>query len=93
MIGLNRNEVIGLVRNSQASGCSYSFVCFERDEDEEGEVELVVAIVTASQDEADARLESDDPVYSVPMPEKICEVGGALRRRELRAGGRKKRKQ
>ena len=63
-------------------------MCFERDE--EGEVELVVAIVTASQDEANARLESDDSVYSVPMPEKICEVGGALQRRELRAGGQEK---
>ena len=48
-------------------------VCFERDEDEEGEVDLVPAIVTASQDEANAHLESDDPVYSVPMPEKIIE--------------------
>ena len=48
-------------------------VCFERDEDEEGETELVPAIVTASQDEANAHLESDDPVYSVPMPEKIVE--------------------
>ena len=48
-------------------------VCFEGDEDEEGEVELTPAIVTASQDEANAHLESDDPVYSVPMPEKIVE--------------------
>ena len=48
-------------------------VCFERDEDEEGETELIPAIVTASQDEANAHLESDDPVYSVPMPEKIVE--------------------
>ena len=48
-------------------------VCFEMDEDEEGEIELVPAVVTASQDEANAHLESDDPVYSVPMPEKIVE--------------------
>ncbi len=50
-------------------------VCFERDEDEdeEGGTELVPAVVTASQDEANAHLESDDPVYSVPMPEKIVE--------------------
>ena len=48
-------------------------VCFEGDEDEEGEAELIPAIVTASQDEANAHLESDDPVYSVPMPEKIVE--------------------
>ena len=48
-------------------------MCFEGDEDEEGEAELVPAIVTASQDEANAHLESDDPVYSVPMPEKIVE--------------------
>ena len=50
-------------------------VCFEMDEDEDqdGEIELVPAVVTASQDEANAHLESDDPVYSVPMPEKIVE--------------------
>ena len=46
-------------------------VCFERDEEEDDEVELIPAIVTASQDEANAHMESDDPVYSVPMPEKI----------------------
>ena len=45
-------------------------VCFEEDEDE---IELIPAIVTASQDEANAHLESDDPVYSVPMPERIVE--------------------
>ena len=48
-------------------------VCFEGDEDDEGDSELSPAIVTASQDEANAHLESDDPVYSVPMPEKIIE--------------------
>ena len=48
-------------------------VCFEGDEDDEGDVELFPVIVTASQDEANAHLESDDPVYSVPMPEKIIE--------------------
>ena len=50
---------------------SLFIVCFERDE--EDEIELIPAIVTASQDEANAHLESDDPVYSVPMPEKIIE--------------------
>ena len=50
-------------------------VCFERDEEgaDEDEVELIPAIVTASQDEANAHLESDDPVYSVPMPDKVVE--------------------
>ena len=48
-------------------------VCFEGDEDEEGEVELVPVIVTANQDETNAHLECDDPVYSVSMPEKIVE--------------------
>ena len=48
-------------------------VCFERDEEEDDEVELIPVIVTASQDEANAHMESDDPVYSVPMPEKIVE--------------------
>ena len=49
-------------------------VCFETDDDEEeNEFELIPAIVTASQDEANAHLESDDPVYSVPMPKKIVD--------------------
>ena len=65
-------------------------VCFEKGE--EGKVEFVPAVVTTNQDEANAHLESHDPIYSVPMPEKICGVGGALRRRELRAGGQQKRR-
>ena len=48
-------------------------VCFERDEEDEDGTELIPAIVTASQDEANAHLESDDPVYSVPMPDKVVE--------------------
>lgn len=48
-------------------------VCFERDEEEDDEIELIPAIVTASQDEANAHLETDDPVYSVPMPDRIVE--------------------
>ena len=48
-------------------------VCFERDEEDDDEIELIPAIVTASQDEANAHLESDDPVYTVPMPEKVVE--------------------
>ena len=52
---------------------SLFIVCFEEDEDEDGGVGLAPAIVTASQDEANAHLESDDPVYSVPMPAKIIE--------------------
>ena len=42
--------------------------------DDEGDVEPVPGgRDRASQDEANAHLESDDPVYSVPMPEKIVE--------------------
>ena len=48
-------------------------MCFERDEEDDDEIELIPALVTASQDEANAHLESDDPVYSVPMPEKVVE--------------------
>lgn len=47
-------------------------VCFADDEAAEGE-EQAPARVTASQDEANAHMESDDPVYSVPMPERVRE--------------------
>ena len=30
-------------------------------------------LVTANQDEANAHMESDDPVYSVPMPDKVLQ--------------------
>lgn len=43
------------------------FVVCHPDEDEE----LSPLLVTVSQDEASAHMESDDPVYSVPMPPEI----------------------
>ena len=42
-------------------------VCFLEDE----EAGPVPVLVTASQDEANAHLESDDPVFSVPMPDQV----------------------
>ena len=46
-------------------------VCFLDDEAEEEAGELVPVLVTASQDEAGAHMESDDPVFAVPMPEGV----------------------
>lgn len=45
-------------------------VCF-RNESEDGEEEVNPVLVTANQDEATGHIEIDDPVYSVPMPEKV----------------------
>ena len=48
-------------------------VCFESDDGDDDGVEPIPVIVTASQDEANAHMESDDPVYSVPMPPRVVE--------------------
>ncbi len=60
--------------NLQSDRPSLFVVCFEAEESEEpndDHPDIFPAIITASQDEANAHLESDDPVYRVPMPEKI----------------------
>lgn len=49
-------------------------VCFLQEDEEENAQELMPVLVTASQDEANAHLESDDPVYSLPMPEAVLEA-------------------
>lgn len=55
------------------SGKPYLFVVCYVDEDEEGEESLVPALVTADQQEATGHLETDDRVYSVPMPQQVHE--------------------
>ena len=55
------------------SGTPYLFVICYVDEDEEGEESLVPALVTADQQEATGHMETDDRVYSVPMPEQVHE--------------------
>ena len=62
-------------------------VCFERDEEDDDEIELVPALVTASQDEANAAPGIRRPGLLGADARKGGPVGGALRRRELRAGG------
>jgi hypothetical protein len=50
----------------------YLFVICYRDEAAEDEsLAVEPALVTASQDEANAHLESEDLVYSVPMPDAV----------------------
>ena len=55
------------------SGKPYLFVVCFVDEDEEGVESLVPALVTADQQEATGHMETDDRVYSVPMPEQVHE--------------------
>ena len=53
------------------SGKPYLFVICHVDEDEDGETSLIPALVTADQQEATGHMETDDQVYSVPMPEHV----------------------
>ena len=46
-------------------------VCFQDEEAGTAVEELMPVLVTAGQDEANAHLESDDLVFSAPMPETI----------------------
>lgn len=57
--------------NLQSDDPRLFVVCFIEDEHDEEELELKPVFVTANQDEANAHMESDDPVYSVPMPDKV----------------------
>ncbi|NIM29369.1 MAG: DUF3305 domain-containing protein [Gammaproteobacteria bacterium] len=55
------------------SGKPYLFVVCYVDEDEDGDERLVPALVTADQQEASGHMETDDHVFSVPMPEQVHE--------------------
>jgi len=46
-------------------------VCHLDEESEDPDGTLIPVMVSADQDEASAHLESDDPVFSVPMPDKV----------------------
>ncbi len=53
------------------SGTPYLYVICQVDEDEDGEESLIPALVTADQQEATGHMETDDRVFSVPMPEHV----------------------
>lgn len=55
------------------SGTPYLYIICHVDEDEDGEESLVPALVTADQQEATGHMETDDRVFSVPMPEHVHE--------------------
>ncbi len=57
--------------NLQSDNPRLFVVCFVEDEHDEDQLEVKPVFVTANQDEANAHMESDDPVYSVPMPDKV----------------------
>lgn len=49
-------------------------ICFEASDDGDSEVELRPFLVTVNQDEANGHMETDDLVYSVPMPDKVLQL-------------------
>ena len=53
------------------SGKPYLYVICDTDEDEDGQESLKPVLVTADQQEATGHMETDDRVYSVPMPEGV----------------------
>lgn len=53
------------------SGRPYLYVICDKTEDEDGAESLVPMLVTADQQEAAGHMETDDWVYSVPMPEQV----------------------
>ena len=53
------------------SGKPYLYVICYVDEDEDGDTSLIPALVSADQQEATGHMETDDQVYSVPMPEQV----------------------
>lgn len=53
------------------SGKPYLYVICHVDEDEDGGESLIPALITADQQEATGHMETDDQVYSVPMPEQV----------------------
>ena len=53
------------------SGTPFLYVICQLDESEDGEVSLIPALVSADQQEATGHMETDDQVYSVPMPEQV----------------------
>lgn len=53
------------------SGQPYLYVICDKTEDEEGAESLIPVLVTADQQEATGHMETDDWVYSVPMPEQV----------------------
>jgi hypothetical protein len=55
------------------SGSPYLYVICYTDEDENGADGLKPFLVTADQQEASGHMETDDRVYSVPMPEQVHE--------------------
>ena len=56
------------------SDSPYLFViCFNDESADDDTMAVQPVVVTASQDEANAHMESEDFVYSVPMPDKVVD--------------------
>lgn len=71
-------------------------ICYAADEDDDDSLELRPVFVTADQDEVSAHMESDDPVFSVPMPDKVLQslerfVVTYYKPQEKRRGKRKRK--
>ena len=68
---LFRDGCEGYWYNLQSDRPCLFVVCHRDEESEDPADTLVPVIVTVDQDEASAHLESEDPVFSVPMPDKV----------------------
>lgn len=68
---LFRDVCEGYWYNLKSGRPSLFVVCYLDEESDDPTTALIPAIVTADQDEASAHLESEDPVFSVPMPDKV----------------------
>ena len=71
VLELFRDVCEGYWYNLKSGRPSLFVVCYLDEESDDPSAALTPAIVTADQDEAGAHLESDDPVFSVPMPDKV----------------------
>ena len=69
---LYRDEAEGYWYNLMAETPYLFVVCYPADPDDDGGGSLNPFLVTANQDAANGHMETDDPVFSVPMPPEIC---------------------
>ena len=71
VLELFRDVCEGYWYNLKSESPRLFVVCYLDEESDEPAGALTPVMVTADQDEASAHMESDDPVFSVPMPDKV----------------------
>ena len=70
-VDLFRDACEGYWYNLKSERPCLFVVCYRDEESDDPSDALTPVLVTANQDEASAHLESDDPVFSVPMPDQV----------------------